>query len=171
MYDGRFDNIDLRILELEGKILRREKNLEDHLGRVETLLHSFFFILNQKADKMTTAQEQFQLDLNDVQAASAAQGVILQTLSDEVVVAVGALDDLAKKIADAIAGAADFTALSAQAKAIKDAVIAATQKASDSTAALADAVTRDDPPVVVPPVEPPVEPPVVEPPVETPPAV
>ncbi len=171
MLDGRTDPVVFAILELEGKILEREAHITRDLLRVETLLHSIFFILNKKADHMTTEIETLKQDVADLGAASDTQTAAIVALTDVTTASVAALDDLAKKVADGIAGAADLVDLSNKIRDVKSKIADATAKALADVAALGDAVQRDDPPVVVPPVEPPVEPPVVEPPVETPPAV
>jgi len=160
------DALELRILT---KLDQQLDAVTKEVLRVERLLHSVFYILNSKADHTMTTQDQLVQDLADLKAAADAQSAASAAIVAGVTAAVAALDDLAKKIADAVAGAADFTALSNQVKAIKQSILDATTAETTSTQALATAVAKDDPPA--PAATPPADtPPAATPPADTPPA-
>ncbi len=123
-----------------------DREHSDHrFDRVERLLDTFFFILNQKANTMTQDLAGITQDVADLATAVGTENDALVTLVNEVTVAISGLDALAKAVADAVAGAADFTALSNQIKAVKQSIVDATGKAAQATLDLSAGVTRDVP--------------------------
>src|SRR6185369_4143977 len=127
------------------------------LMRVAYLLSNISLEIEEMTDDVKNLQDM----VDDLKSKADEQSSKIDTLVDASNAATRALDDVKKKLDDAIANGFDAAAIRAATEklgTVRDSIASSTAKVAQESTDLTDAVSRDNPPA----------PPVGEPPAETP---